>query len=152
MVCLLGVLYGANSLGPGRTRGLKPPPLPSDTPLPEAKWISQRLDHFAPVGTHPQWNQRYFVNSTWWNGDGPIFLLLGGEGPADPAWLVADTNIMVMATKYGALVVSVEHRSVVSMTETLTSCASCIHHVYLSVRLYLIDFMRKISNGCQMDW
>lgn len=36
--------------------------------------------------------------------------MIGGEGPADPTWLVADTEIMVNAMKYKALVVLVEHR------------------------------------------
>ncbi len=105
-ICLfyfLGALLGASAIGQGRVGGLKSPSLPSDTPLPEAKWISQRLDHLT-ISKTKYWNQRYFVNSTWWNGGGPVFLLLGGEGPANPAWLVADTNIMVMAKKYKALV------------------------------------------------
>ena len=36
--------------------------------------------------------------------------MIGGEGPADPTWLVADTETMVNAAKYKALVVMVEHR------------------------------------------
>ena len=36
--------------------------------------------------------------------------MIGGEGPADPTWLVANTETMVNAAKYNALVVMVEHR------------------------------------------
>lgn len=36
--------------------------------------------------------------------------MIGGEGPADPTWLVADTETMVNAATYKALVVMVEHR------------------------------------------
>ena len=109
LCCLLGSALSASALGPGRTLGLKAPYLPPDTPLPEAKWIDQKLDHFAPAGT-TYWKQRYFVNTTWFDGEGPVFLLLGGEGPASPAWLVAETNIMVMARKFSGLAFSVEHR------------------------------------------
>ncbi len=93
-----------------RRGGLPPPYLEADVPLPEAKWFDQKLDHFGNPGT---WKQRYFVNSTWWDNhmnDGPVFFLLGGEGPANPAWIVADTSIMLMAQQYGALVFSIEHR------------------------------------------
>ena len=93
-----------------RTRGLKAPFLPANTPLPKPQYIDQRLDHLGPTSSST-WKQRYFVNSSWWNpSSGPVFILLGGEGPADPAWIVADTNIMLLAMKYSALVFSVEHR------------------------------------------
>jgi len=109
LAALLGAALISDALGPGRrTRGLKPPRLPPDVPLPEAKWIYQKLDHGAENSSY--WKQRYFVNSTWWDGSGPVLLLLGGEGPANPAWLVADTSIMLLAQKYSGLVFSVEHR------------------------------------------
>lgn len=72
--------------------------------------MTQRLDHFDHTNLQT-WKQRYFVNDTFWSkADGPVFLMIGGEGPADPTWLVADTEIMVNARKYNALVVMVEHR------------------------------------------
>jgi hypothetical protein len=36
--------------------------------------------------------------------------LLGGEGPASPAWLATDTAIMTYAATFNALVVQLEHR------------------------------------------
>ena len=110
LCCLLGSALSASALGPGRTLGLKAPYLSPDTPLPEAKWIDQKLDHFAPAGTTTYWKQRYFVNTTWFDGEGPVFLFLGGEGPASPAWLIAETNIMVMTRKFSGLAFYVEHR------------------------------------------
>ena len=57
------------------------------------------------------WKQRYFVNDTFWDKqNGPVFLLLGGEGPADPGWLATDTEIMINAQKFKALVFTIEHR------------------------------------------
>lgn len=96
-----------------RRRGgaLKAPYLPKDTPKPDAQWIEQQLDHFSSSGSSSTWQQRYFANSSWWDqASGPVFLLLGGEGPANPNWIVADTHIMINAQKYKALVLSIEHR------------------------------------------
>lgn len=93
-----------------REGALKAPYLPEDTPLPKAQWIDQKLDHFG-AGSTATWKQRYFVNSSWWDStDGPVFFLLGGEGPANPKWVVANTHIMLNAQKYNALVFSIEHR------------------------------------------
>ena len=78
--------------------------------MPKAQWIYQKLDHTI-ANDKIRWKQRYFVNSTWWDHhSGPVFLLLGGEGPANPNWIVAGTNIMLNAQKHKALVFSIEHR------------------------------------------
>ncbi len=109
LLCLLFSVFVSSITYALRRPKLKPPELSQYITLPDAQWIYQKLDHFATtVPTY--WKQRYFVNASWWDGHGPVFLLLGGEGPASPAWLVIDTSIMVMAKKYGALVFSVEHR------------------------------------------
>lgn len=113
LCCIIG--YAAAGFAPSMRRGslLKAPYLPDDTPLPAAQWVDQKLDHLSNTSNSAiTWKQRYFVNSTWWDkgGNGPVFLLLGGEGPASPAWIVANTNIMICAKKYKALVFSVEHR------------------------------------------
>ena len=51
------------------------------------------------------------MNDTHWKRpDGPVFLLIGGEGPNNPAWLSANTEIMLNAQLYNALVLSLEHR------------------------------------------
>lgn len=93
-----------------RGGGLRAPYLPRDTPKPLPQWVNQKLDHFGSDKS-TTWKQRYFVNATWWDkGNGPVLFLLGGEGPSDPAWIVADTNIMINAKKYKALVFSIEHR------------------------------------------
>lgn len=90
---------------------LKAPYLPKGTPTPKAQWIDQKLDHFGSGKNDATWKQKYFMNYTWWDkANGPVFFLLGGEGPADPAWIVANTNIMINAKIYKALVFSIEHR------------------------------------------
>lgn len=115
LTCLcivVGCVAGGFSPALGVAKGgvLKPPYLAPDTPMPDEKWIEQKLDHFSS-SDNSTWEQRYYVNYTWWDVEsGPVFLMLGGEGPANPAWIVADTNIMLSAQKYSALVFSVEHR------------------------------------------
>lgn len=110
LCCIAGCAAAAAAPSTRRGSVLKAPYLPDDTPLPASQWVDQKLDHFSNTSGNT-WKQRYFVNSTWWDKDnGPVFLLLGGEGPADAAWIVANTNIMICAKKYKALVFSVEHR------------------------------------------
>ena len=111
LLCLLsGYVAGRLPTYMQRGGGLKAPYLPADTPLPGDQWIEQNLDQLGSQSIS-KWQQRYFVNSSWWDSEfGPVFILLGGEGPANPAWIVADTNIMFNAKKYSALVFSVEHR------------------------------------------
>ncbi len=90
---------------------LRAPYVPESTPKPEAQWIDQKLDHFK--NTSGTWKQRYFVTSAWWNSEaGPVFIKLGGESPASPNWIVTDSNLMINAKKYKALVFVIEHRLV----------------------------------------
>lgn len=88
---------------------LRGPPVPKDAVLPSPSWYNQLLDHFDANCT-TTWEQRYFVNDSFWTQTGPVFLMLGGEGPANPTWLVADTEVMLNAQKYGAMVIMLEHR------------------------------------------
>ena len=90
---------------------LRPPMRQEGTKDPPEQWFEEQvLDHFNPNDTRT-WKQRYFVNGTHWEQKGgPVFLMLGGEGPASPAWLVVDTEIMKNAEKYSALVIMLEHR------------------------------------------
>lgn len=94
-----------------RQLGLRPPSLPPGATVPQPQWFkTQKLDHFSSSDKRT-WEQRYFVNDTLWDEkNGPVFLMLGGEGPADPAWLATDTDIMRNAAKYKAMVIYLEHR------------------------------------------
>ena len=77
---------------------------------PTEAFFAQRLDHFDHQEPGVRWQQRYQVNETFYTKDGPVFLLLGGEGPASPVWLAADTAPMVYAREHGAAVYQLEHR------------------------------------------
>ena len=55
--------------------------------------------------------QRFFVNNVYFQGDGPVFLFIGGEGTASPLWLQPGYSMMMeWAAKYGALTFELEHR------------------------------------------
>lgn len=71
-------------------------------------WYSQQLDHFNPADTRT-WQQRYFVNDLYWKKGGPVFIQIGGEGPADPIWMTEGQWIKYAQT-YGAICVMLEHR------------------------------------------
>ena len=88
---------------------LRAPPLSLNANPPHEQWFDQKLDH---IGDAPgTWRQRYFVNDSYWsNASGPVFLMLGGEGEANPTWICAETDIMKNARKYNAMVVLLEHR------------------------------------------
>ena len=97
----------------------------------------QKLDHFSD-SDHRTWSQRYFVNDTVWERkSGPVFLMLGGEGPEDPEWLSTDTEIMINAAKFGAFVIILEHRFYGESHPTPDT--SLENLVYLSSRQALRD-------------
>ncbi|XP_018604307.1 thymus-specific serine protease [Scleropages formosus] len=74
----------------------------------EERWFTQRLDHFNGADGRV-WKQRYFVNAQFYRSGGPVFLMVGGEGPANPAWMQQGTWLEY-ARKLGALCFLLEHR------------------------------------------
>eukprot|EP01112_Ceratiomyxa_fruticulosa_P018622 TRINITY_DN5992_c0_g1_i4.p1 TRINITY_DN5992_c0_g1~~TRINITY_DN5992_c0_g1_i4.p1 ORF type:complete len:492 (+),score=105.18 TRINITY_DN5992_c0_g1_i4:1223-2698(+) len=82
---------------------------PSD--LAPSMWVNQPVDHFNPSNTQV-WQQKYYINDTFWDkaNSGPIFVLVGGEGPASPMDVSGEYVINNYAQQFGAMVISVEHR------------------------------------------
>ncbi|XP_043926183.1 putative serine protease K12H4.7 [Protopterus annectens] len=74
----------------------------------EDQWFVQKLDHFNGADSRT-WNQRYFMNDTHYVPGGPIFLMIGGEGPANPAWMQYGTWL-TYAEKMHSLCLLLEHR------------------------------------------
>lgn len=68
----------------------------------------QDLDHFHPTD-NATWQQRYFVNGSFFTGSGPVFLMIGGEGEANPIWM-KDGAWKDYAKEHGALCLLLEHR------------------------------------------
>ncbi|KAK3872567.1 hypothetical protein Pcinc_022357 [Petrolisthes cinctipes] len=117
VICLLLLLYcgvGCNGVfRQGRTKkyGLVPPPagVPEGVTLVQDEWFTtQRLDHFNNTDTRT-WKQRYFSNSTFYKPGGPVFLMIGGEGPANPKWMYEGAWIHY-ARSLNAYLLSLEHR------------------------------------------
>ncbi|XP_055680244.1 thymus-specific serine protease-like [Lutzomyia longipalpis] len=73
------------------------------------QWFDQQVDPYAPTD-NKIFHQRYYVNSDYFKSkDGPIFLLIGREGPASPRWMVEGAWIKY-AQEFGALCIQLEHR------------------------------------------
>jgi hypothetical protein len=53
--------------------------------------------------------QRYFVNDQFFKRNGPVFLMIGGEGEATSKWMHKGAWIKY-AEKFGALCFQLEHR------------------------------------------
>ncbi|CAL4130099.1 unnamed protein product, partial [Meganyctiphanes norvegica] len=84
------------------------------SPAARPKWgeggggFTQNLDHFNPTDTRT-WNQRYFRNDKFYKEGGPVFLMIGGEGPASAKWMVTGSWVEY-AKKLGAYLLMLEHR------------------------------------------
>lgn len=73
----------------------------------EEFWFNQTLDHFSPLD-HRQFPQRYYEFIDHFRlPDGPIFLKICGESACNG---ITNDYISVLANKFGAAVVSLEHR------------------------------------------
>ena len=77
------------------------------SPFPDM-YYDQRLDHYdeSNVAT---WNQRYWVNQNFFDGTGPVFIMIGGEGEENPIWM-ENGQWINFAKQYKALCVMLEHR------------------------------------------
>ena len=55
------------------------------------------------------WKQRFWSNRQYWNGEGPVFLYVGGEGALSGYEVVSGENVE-LAQAHGALLFALEHR------------------------------------------
>ncbi|KHJ86140.1 serine carboxypeptidase S28 [Oesophagostomum dentatum] len=76
----------------------------------ETGFFLQPMDHFD--NQNPKsFLQRYHKNSQWAKPGGPNFLLIGGEAPEPPKWVLNENiTYLTWAKKFGAMVYSLEHR------------------------------------------
>lgn len=65
-----------------------------------------KIDNFSDNSTST-FSQRYAVDATYWDGKGPIFYEIGGEGTLGGA---PDGYIATLAQNYSALLIALEHR------------------------------------------
>ncbi|KAJ6247425.1 protease s28 pro-x carboxypeptidase-related [Anaeramoeba flamelloides] len=71
-------------------------------------WFEQKIDHFNPLDDR-KFQQLYYVNDTYYQEGGPLFFIFNGEGPM-PGLYNEYGYPVELASKYNALVVSLEHR------------------------------------------
>ncbi|KAF2071072.1 hypothetical protein CYY_007609 [Polysphondylium violaceum] len=91
-------------------KGLRPDPelLKVHDYTPQYQWFTQRLDHFNVANTQT-FQQRYIINDQYWNGNGPVFMMINGEGPMGLD-TVTSLQFVIWAKQYNALIISLEHR------------------------------------------
>uniref|UniRef100_A0A6Q2XJY7 Serine protease 16 n=1 Tax=Esox lucius TaxID=8010 RepID=A0A6Q2XJY7_ESOLU len=82
-----------------------------DKPVFQQHWISQKLDHFNGADSRA-WKQKFLVTETYYRTGGPVFLMIGGEGPINNQWMSTDSGStwLTYAKKLGALCFLLEHR------------------------------------------
>ncbi|XP_035768122.1 thymus-specific serine protease [Neolamprologus brichardi] len=111
LLCQVAVFLSLCAVGEGRYsifRRFKEAQDTKQGSLFEEQWFTQKLDHFNGADTRV-WKQRYFINEAFYRPGGPVFLMIGGEGPANPAWM-EDGTWLTYAEKLGALCLMLEHR------------------------------------------
>jgi len=71
----------------------------------------QILDHFDPQENRT-FIQRYYVNDKYFSGtdEAPVFLYINGEGPVSSPPYADDDFVVILAKKFGAIIVTLEHR------------------------------------------
>ncbi|CAN6304596.1 unnamed protein product [Urochloa humidicola] len=73
----------------------------------DERWMDQTLDHFNPTD-HRHFKQRYYEFLDYYRApNGPIFLKICGEASCNG---ISNDYLAVMAKKFGAALVSPEHR------------------------------------------
>ncbi|KAL8619522.1 hypothetical protein ACOMHN_011873 [Nucella lapillus] len=93
-------------------KGLLPPPARHESmvgkPLSPDLWFNQTLNHFDSADTRT-FQQRYFMNDKYYKPGGPVFLSIGGEGPANPIWMENGAWVQY-AQEHKAMMFMMEHR------------------------------------------
>ncbi|KAF7988522.1 hypothetical protein HCN44_001095 [Aphidius gifuensis] len=74
----------------------------------DEKWIEQPLDHFD-VTNNNTWKMRYYENNEFFNGNGSIFIMLGGESPITTGYLLVG-QLYENAKKHNGIMYYTEHR------------------------------------------
>jgi len=73
------------------------------------KNFTQRLDHFTPSDGRT-FNERYFIDDTYYTQGGPLLFYCGGEGPIDHLPIGSGAALYTFAKQFNGLVVYAEHR------------------------------------------
>eukprot|EP01126_Amoeba_proteus_P027853 TRINITY_DN2756_c0_g1_i20.p1 TRINITY_DN2756_c0_g1~~TRINITY_DN2756_c0_g1_i20.p1 ORF type:complete len:332 (+),score=49.04 TRINITY_DN2756_c0_g1_i20:645-1640(+) len=77
-------------------------------PTAPSYYPDQLVDHFS--SSTSTFTQRYYKNDTYFTPNSPIFVIMGGEGAIPPSTGIFYPWVLVLAQRFGALVVEPEHR------------------------------------------
>eukprot|EP01113_Clastostelium_recurvatum_P030117 TRINITY_DN3649_c0_g1_i1.p1 TRINITY_DN3649_c0_g1~~TRINITY_DN3649_c0_g1_i1.p1 ORF type:complete len:489 (+),score=142.89 TRINITY_DN3649_c0_g1_i1:46-1467(+) len=109
-----------------------------------AQWFDQIIDHYNGETTDT-FRQKYYVNDQYFDKQyGPVFMYINGEGPV---WgpPQGDTNEVVMlAQKYNAMIVTLEHRFY-GQSQPFSDLSTA-NLRYLSSRQALADWSHFVVN------
>ncbi|XP_060847785.1 putative serine protease K12H4.7 [Rhopalosiphum padi] len=108
----------------------------------EDEWFTQKLDHFNHTDNRT-WKQRYQVNLDYYKDDGPVFLMIGGEGEISAKWMRSGSWIDY-AKEFNALCFQLEHRYYGESHPTEDLSTSNL--VYLNSEQALADLAEFIIN------
>ncbi|XGW14135.1 hypothetical protein V3C99_000438 [Haemonchus contortus] len=76
----------------------------------EAGYFTQPVDHFDNKNPNT-FDQKYYKNEQWAKPYGPNFLMIGGESPRHPSWVLNENlTYLTWAKEFGATVYLLEHR------------------------------------------
>lgn len=73
------------------------------------QWFTQTLDHFNPQDSRT-FQQRYYVNDQYYKPNGIIILYINGEGPVSGPPSDPSNGVVMIAQKFNAVIVTLEHR------------------------------------------
>ncbi|KAI5684114.1 hypothetical protein M9H77_05342 [Catharanthus roseus] len=106
----------------------------------EPYWFNQTLDHFSPYD-HRKFSQRYYeFLDNFRSPDGPIFLKICGESECRG---IANDYLSVLAKKFGAAVVSLEHRYYGKSTPFKSSATENLRYLSSKQALYDLAVFRQ---------
>ncbi|KAK6040356.1 hypothetical protein COOONC_22139 [Cooperia oncophora] len=92
-------------------------------------------------------SQKFYKNRQWAKEGGPIFLKIGGESPASPAWVLNENlTYLTWAKKFGATVYMLEHRYYGQSKITKEPTSTGWYTDYLSSMQMLFDVANFIRN------
>lgn len=76
-----------------------------------AGYFTQRLDHFNfNSQAMKSWPQLYYSNSKYYKPGGPLFVMIGGEGPISSGFMDMPWDWVKNGKIYGAYLLQLEHR------------------------------------------
>ncbi|KAG6766728.1 hypothetical protein POTOM_027899 [Populus tomentosa] len=121
-------------------------------------WFNQTLDHYSPfdwhgiLQDHHKFQQRYYEFLDYFRmPDGPIFLKICGESSCDG---IANDYIGVLAKKFGAAVVSLEHRYYGKSSPFKSTTTENLRYLSSKQALFDLAVFRQYyqASCCAISW